>query len=367
MIVICDKCNTKYKLDDATITEEGVKVRCSKCGNTFIVKKPKAEDIQKMGQFPDESQDAGSRMDIHSDLDRAINETINTIASDQPGSPEAGTEFDWSGLSAEEKQENPKVQEAEEPAALEWTPESQPGQDTDLIQAAESVIKDIATDSPATQPEPVHEEPKPLPPTVEHVVRESIKQGRSEYIPRALLSVVKKIGLSLVVLAAVAVSGYFAYVYRQQLSRLGSEMTEIVSSYMTSHKPVSIGVSVSDSRGYFLKNIRGQQLFVISGTVTNVTKHSVSFIKLTATILDNNNTIISTKDFYAGNVLSDDDLRTLTSDQINSNLNNEMGQSLKNFNIPSDTGIPFMVVFFDVPDNLTSFTVVPKSVHQTEQ
>lgn len=48
MIVQCDQCNTRFKLDDAKIKEEGVKVRCSKCKNIFIVKK---ETPQEENEF----------------------------------------------------------------------------------------------------------------------------------------------------------------------------------------------------------------------------------------------------------------------------------------------------------------------------
>ena len=39
MIIQCDKCQAKFKLDDSKVTEKGAKVRCSKCKNIFIVKK----------------------------------------------------------------------------------------------------------------------------------------------------------------------------------------------------------------------------------------------------------------------------------------------------------------------------------------
>ncbi|MFZ3208486.1 MAG: DUF3426 domain-containing protein [Geobacteraceae bacterium] len=44
MIVQCDHCNTRFKLDDAKIKESGVKVRCSKCKNVFIVRKETPPD-----------------------------------------------------------------------------------------------------------------------------------------------------------------------------------------------------------------------------------------------------------------------------------------------------------------------------------
>lgn len=44
MIVQCDQCNARFKLDDAKIKESGVKVRCSKCKNVFIVRKETPPD-----------------------------------------------------------------------------------------------------------------------------------------------------------------------------------------------------------------------------------------------------------------------------------------------------------------------------------
>jgi predicted Zn finger-like uncharacterized protein len=40
MIVECEECKAKFKLDDSKITEKGIKVRCSKCKHVFTVKKP---------------------------------------------------------------------------------------------------------------------------------------------------------------------------------------------------------------------------------------------------------------------------------------------------------------------------------------
>jgi len=40
MIIECDQCNTKFRLDDSRISPNGVKVRCTKCQNVFIVTPP---------------------------------------------------------------------------------------------------------------------------------------------------------------------------------------------------------------------------------------------------------------------------------------------------------------------------------------
>ena len=40
MIVKCDKCQTRFKIPDEKVTEKGVKVRCTRCQNSFRVSKP---------------------------------------------------------------------------------------------------------------------------------------------------------------------------------------------------------------------------------------------------------------------------------------------------------------------------------------
>ncbi len=46
MIIQCEKCQTKFKLDDSRVTDKGVKVRCTKCKHVFRVQKdaPDAKD-----------------------------------------------------------------------------------------------------------------------------------------------------------------------------------------------------------------------------------------------------------------------------------------------------------------------------------
>jgi len=39
MIIQCDQCNTKFRLDDSKVPDKGVKVRCAKCKNIFMVQK----------------------------------------------------------------------------------------------------------------------------------------------------------------------------------------------------------------------------------------------------------------------------------------------------------------------------------------
>jgi predicted Zn finger-like uncharacterized protein len=42
MIIQCEQCRTKFKLDDNKVTERGAEVRCAKCRHVFTVRKPGA-------------------------------------------------------------------------------------------------------------------------------------------------------------------------------------------------------------------------------------------------------------------------------------------------------------------------------------
>lgn len=43
MIIQCEKCQTRFRLDDSRVTDKGVKVRCTKCKHVFTVHKEEPE------------------------------------------------------------------------------------------------------------------------------------------------------------------------------------------------------------------------------------------------------------------------------------------------------------------------------------
>jgi predicted Zn finger-like uncharacterized protein len=52
MIIQCDQCKTKFKLDDSKVAEKDIKVRCAKCRHVFAVAKvqPAADDSASLWQ-----------------------------------------------------------------------------------------------------------------------------------------------------------------------------------------------------------------------------------------------------------------------------------------------------------------------------
>lgn len=65
MIIECEKCHKKYRIDDSKVTPQGVRVRCKKCQHIFVVKPPeegkeRLEDLRIEELFHEEERKAAS-------------------------------------------------------------------------------------------------------------------------------------------------------------------------------------------------------------------------------------------------------------------------------------------------------------------
>src|SRR5580693_2424207 len=56
MDVRCDRCQTEYELDDASVTDSGASVQCTTCGHTFVVGRGRAPE-RAQERSPDRSPD----------------------------------------------------------------------------------------------------------------------------------------------------------------------------------------------------------------------------------------------------------------------------------------------------------------------
>ncbi len=81
MIIQCEKCQTKFRLDDSRVTDKGVKVRCTKCKHVFKVQKEgiEAETCEPVGAMPDFAATAA-----HAEESAAPFETRNDAVSGVP-------------------------------------------------------------------------------------------------------------------------------------------------------------------------------------------------------------------------------------------------------------------------------------------
>ncbi|MEW6616358.1 MAG: DUF3426 domain-containing protein [Thermodesulfobacteriota bacterium] len=110
-------------------------------------------------------------------------------------------------------------------------------------------------------------------------------------------------------------------------------------------------------RGYYIDNINVGRIFVIEGKAINNSSEAKGFIKVKGALFDSMGNKLAEREVFCGNILSKEELMKLEADQIDSCLNNPAGEFSINQNVPPQKSIPFMVVFFDLPEGLKEFRV----------
>lgn len=110
---------------------------------------------------------------------------------------------------------------------------------------------------------------------------------------------------------------------------------------------------------YFLENQEAGSILVLTGLVRNSYSDRRSFIRLRTALLDKNGCTLVERFIYAGNVLSDEDLKSLPISELTARLNVKGGQEGRNTNIEPGQTIPFMAVFNKLPDDMDEYRIDP--------
>ncbi|HHL40536.1 MAG TPA: DUF3426 domain-containing protein [Deltaproteobacteria bacterium] len=105
MIIQCDRCNTKFRLDDSKVTGKGVKVRCTKCQNVFVVTPPEpTQPAPPPVPAPQEQETAREEQPPRPEEPPKPSEPEAPKAEEgakgeaAPPSPEGGSDLDLGGL-----------------------------------------------------------------------------------------------------------------------------------------------------------------------------------------------------------------------------------------------------------------------------
>ncbi|MDY7031839.1 MAG: DUF3426 domain-containing protein [Thermodesulfobacteriota bacterium] len=245
MITQCEKCRTKFRLDDDRVPEEGIKGRCSRCGHVFLIQKT--------------------------------------------------TTLNW-----EFTEENEREEEFE-------------GFTLQSPEVAASVQK-------------------------------------KKYLSAGLLSV-----LILILLAG----GMWLFWNELPHIREKTLATSNIKRYFRSNKlpQKDVVFSSSKTRGYYIDNKSHGRFFVIEGEAINNSSEVKRFIRVKGALFDSSGNKVADKDVYCGKILSEKELMELDPTQIRSNLNYYAEDPPVNLNLPPQKSIPFMIVFFDLPEDLKEFSV----------
>lgn len=415
MVIVCEKCQARFRLADEKVSEKGVKVRCSKCQHTFIVKRPKAEAEEPLPQPPgreaakpppppsEQPPSPGPEVPTKAPsvddnaLDSAISAALSGIMDEErkdetpapeefasgesplPKPPDSGEgsfsfsqeQFDFAEENGSPTEELGTEKGSEELSsgegldvgeekAEEQAPEFKGIEFDSTEEASPKVDLPPAREEPVFPPEPVEEAPikkQKLPPP-KFLVPSAKLKGRGERSP------VLRLLLILLFSGALLYGGFFTWQHREELLGLGDS-----GSLGREGEKASEGrITTSHTKRYFIpRTIRGQSLFVIEGKVTNNYRSSRSFIRMKGSVYSYKGELMASEEVYAGNKISEKDLRNLSSQQIKEIQNNKFGELGSNMDIRPENIVDFMIVFFDLPEEVAEFEVKVSSSQPASQ
>ncbi len=122
-----------------------------------------------------------------------------------------------------------------------------------------------------------------------------------------------------------------------------------------------LNLATQDVAGRFLTSPLLGDLFVITGKVRNnysTTRHS---IRLIGRLFNKENDEVQVKSFFAGNTMGDEELATLSMRQVDDRLSAPLGDGNINARVRPGQLVSFMVVYANLPDDLTEFAVEVKA------
>jgi len=338
MIVECEKCHTKFNLDENLLKETGSKIRCSICKHVFIAFPPKEEPaikefsterIEVPGLIPPE--ETPKKENVLPDVDKTINtEAVEGIGQGEEEEGLGAISFEDifqldSGLLQEEEEAEADIDKAMDRAAKV--------EEKILAKEEGERGEEIKEEKTLAKPQPIIK-----------------KRRRSAIWITILLIVLILVGAAaaLYVFKPDLIFEYFPS-FKRPLSK--------EQVFDMGNNRLSINRDPADLKGSFVDSEKADKLFIVKGSITNNYPDKRSFIRVRSNILDSKGKVVKSKIVYAGKLISDKELLSLSMKEINNRLMNKFGKNKVNTNILPNASIPFMIVFGDLPGDISEFTV----------
>jgi hypothetical protein len=133
-----------------------------------------------------------------------------------------------------------------------------------------------------------------------------------------------------------------------------------VSGSLPAEEEETIKISFPEgSTFHYLDNVEAGQLLVLTGSVKNDEEKAISFIRLKAKLTDSSDKVLAERQIFAGNLLTEDEIKALSMKEILSRLSLKGGQNGLNTNVTKGKSIPYMFVFDKLPSDVARFVVEP--------
>ena len=401
MVIQCENCKRKYRLDDSRIKPPGSSVRCSKCGHIFFAPKKEHEEnedklimSEETPLFEDLKEEIGTIEKSNEDLEKqvAVSDTKTDLTQGELGIKEDKGERDndmldlpteheedleefidksedrGAGIRIAEDDELQNVGEhkadldSDEKGSEEETANSIPAT-PDLLEAEDNEEGKIDKEaSSGNKLESIPAEAANIDDNMRNNELDEPHIGTSgtpagTHIPKSGAGIFARIIYTLITIAALFVIFMASLVIlidaqflpEGTLSNLTSLVEPFIPLELTKTKEKVI---IVEHGGRWMNTVNGP-IYIVSGLITNESQVPVHYVKLRSEYIAAEKTQFEDI-FYAGNTFTDNELKASPIQNILSKLKQRNGDidvtnSRKlaglNYNIQPGESIPFFSIF----------------------
>jgi predicted Zn finger-like uncharacterized protein len=340
MIVQCDRCGTKYNLDDAKIRPGETKVRCSRCQYVFTISHPltldEGEIFSETGQ---QTEDAFVKEWAKEFTQPSIPEPQQSA---QPVSDKAPTYGAFVPSTAEEA----------------------------LFAEEESTKVSTTQPSSARRPPAPDKAPTPrafVPPTAEEALfREETQAGEAAgpeeevlpfkihpvaAAPREKERTVSTTFFLTILLLAIVTGALYYWSKTESTIPVFTYIYERIYDFMGEGKGQKLLLYYKGSE----RTLEGGKVFVVQGNVTNRSQVTKKFVKLRGSLFDKLGKVVATGSGYGGITIADAEIEKSTYDSLKSSFGfPAVGQAQS---LPPQQSLPFTIIFFSPPSGASQYQV----------
>ncbi|MBI4632767.1 MAG: zinc-ribbon domain-containing protein [Deltaproteobacteria bacterium] len=344
MIVECKKCETKFRFDEAVISGEGAWVRCSVCKNIFFQDNPIKE---KKAEIPPADPTAGASPAAHDGAGGQMPNDRSSSRSEDSPHP-AAERFPGAGdrEPAAFGGEPVVVMEERRAAGVDAAPSESRGMEPPGMPFAAAGEESVPEDGEGeTWPE---------------------EDRKGSGFRRAALYLIVLVlvigGLYLWLFSPWGGQGLSRSFDREALTEWASSLPLVDKIAGTSHrqKDFSVGqVRIQDLKQRVVKNMLLGDLRVVEGTALNQSPFVISKVQVRGRMYDAAGAALGDRVSSCGNVLTDEELASLTEDDMQKVLSLPQGRNTSNEQLAENARIPFMIVFANVPPGMAKITALP--------
>jgi predicted Zn finger-like uncharacterized protein len=296
MITQCKSCGTKFRFDENLIEGEGAWVRCSQCKNVFFLDNPAK---------------------------------VETLFQPDQGKGIEGTPF------ARMSEKQGHIFEAQRD--VNKVPEIP-------VKAVEKEIEDLGKHN------------------VTGFEKSEDRKRHDDKDKGAEENVGKKRALSrgrqfLYLFVVLILGGVYFMFFTEMGGQVLSE--KVLGLGQKSEDVGPAQVDLTDVRQRLVNNISMGDIRIVEGTAINQSSYPMTRIRVKGEITDTLTVVLGVRESYCGNLLTDNELATMTDEQIIKELSNPQGSDISNDRVESKSQIPFMIVFTREPPGVAKAFVTP--------